>query len=506
MVFPCKETSSDGELYFISSTHNGLRLRANVFGNVSTSKKWKGSEVWRFVDRGDGAFFISSWTHSQFYLSSFPTGRVSSAAADPCYSELLCWKLEKETNGTEHTVRICSMEHDRYLQLENGQLSTVEPSKVSNKCWWNLQAAHLDQYYLHCMGQNKQLGCPKSIDQAPFSTKSFGASEVWTLAKADQGFCIRSKVSGFYLRSTPDSSHHVTLVVEPQQQDWQLIHHPTDGYVMILNNGGALLACSDQGRLVMQQQDSASTECSSTKWILVPVMPDTTTRNQLFAKVGASAMAIALGMVTPSIVMGLLHSIGFSAHGILSGSMAAELMSRVAKAHGGSIPRDCWISTVQSIAVLGWKRTGLFFWSIALCGWIVYAFVFRLVLIVSGILDNKIHPLTSGIVASDNIGGILSTLDDDDDDSIIYYERREVERITSNHDPHVSAHPSPAPTISEIVVNHRNRSIMDALSVGSSSRFADVSSRRSGESNQFTESSSLMRRSVVLENEQVTSQ
>ncbi|CAJ1966277.1 unnamed protein product [Cylindrotheca closterium] len=485
MVLPCEERSSGGELYFLCSTHSNLRIRANVFGYVNTSRKYKGWEVWRFVEsnRGDGTFFISPWEHSQFYLSSFPGGRVNTTRNQHSWE---LWKLEKESNGTtDNTVTIRSLAHNRFLQLdEDGYLSTIESYCLSNKCWWNLESANLGKYYLHCMGRNKQLRCSKNTDKPPYSTDTFEVGAVWYMQKAPEGdsFTIRSDVNKGYLQLAPNCTQ-VTLSTEsslPTQQ-WYLRHHPNNGSVVITSVSGGMLACSVEGLISILQDDEDGSanaqESSATNWQLVPKMPDTTSGKQVAACAGISVGSLVLGIATPYLVLGLVHSLGFTAHGIPAGSFAAKEMSRVAKSYGGSIPPGCWFATLQSIGVLGLGSTR--FTLAFVVGCVFGAVIFRLILVFIGLLEQQNNPCTSGIVASESMGGILSNLDSSVGRGAprSTFARNEQDLNDENQLSFPAMNQDATevhPAVPEVEV-HRNNSTMDTSSMASS-RFNDFSS------------------------------
>lgn len=265
MVFPCIEASTGGELCFISSTHGDRRIQCNIFGNVTMNKNWKGWEVWRFVrsDRQDGSFYISSWTHSDFYLSSHPEGHVTSSKNQ---LEWELWKVERSENAD--SVRILSLEHNRWLQFRDGNLTTIEHSGLSHNCLWTLNTANLGKFFLHCNEPNKQIGCPQNADGVPFLTDNRKEWEVWKLQKAEGGngcFTIRSNAHGWYLRPNPESDQ-VYLSGESASDKWHLEKHGES--MAIVSSSGRCLRCSPEGHFYMFNLQDDKAPCTS--WSLEP--------------------------------------------------------------------------------------------------------------------------------------------------------------------------------------------------------------------------------------------
>lgn len=66
-----------GELCFLSNPSFDKRLRGcDVLGKLSMDSNWKGWEVFRFVEAGDGRLLITSWTHYSKVLSCNAKGDV----------------------------------------------------------------------------------------------------------------------------------------------------------------------------------------------------------------------------------------------------------------------------------------------------------------------------------------------------------------------------------------------------------------------------------------------
>ncbi|KAL3943356.1 MAG: hypothetical protein SGBAC_002559 [Bacillariaceae sp.] len=393
MVFPCIDPSTGGELCFISSTHGDRRIQCNCNGNLSMDKNWKGWEVWRIVrsDRNDGSFFISSWTHSQFYLSSHPKGRVTSSKNQ---QEWELWKVEMAGSGSETTALIRSLAHNRLLQLQDGQLHTVKPSHKSDKCLWNLETANLGNFFLRCNEKDQQIGCPHSATLS--LTENRKKSEVWNLQKIGEsnGFTIRSEAHGWYLRCD-EKNKTVYLATEPGSETWYIANHK--GLMAIVSSFGGYLACCSEGRFFIASDPGDKQPCTS--WTLEPRMPHTISGKQIGGLVGAGLVTLGLGIAMPFAIVGVVNAMGFTAGGIAAGSAAAGMMSAEAISLGGAVAAGGTVATLQSIGAVG---LGTVATTAAVSGGaIVGSVASAKVLGTSGIMNNGIAPSEAGVAGSD---------------------------------------------------------------------------------------------------------
>jgi len=103
-----------GELCFIFSPALRKKIQCNIFGQLTTNRKyWSGWEVWRFTEAGDGDLIISSWTHSSKVLCSNNEGKVYTT--ENRRDDGVKWRVSKPQDGTG--VLIQSSEHNKYLVL-----------------------------------------------------------------------------------------------------------------------------------------------------------------------------------------------------------------------------------------------------------------------------------------------------------------------------------------------------------------------------------------------------
>ncbi|CAJ1959115.1 unnamed protein product [Cylindrotheca closterium] len=379
MVFPCIEPSTGGELCFISSTHGDLRASCNPFGKVTMQRAWKGWEVWRFVssaDRSDGSFFISSWTHSQFYLSSHPGGNVFSSKDE---KNMELWKVEKVGSASGNAVLLRSLKHGRLLLCQDGHLSTVEGSSCGSpdRCLWNIETANLGNFFLHCNEKDKQIGCPKSVDETPLLTEHRKDWEVWRL----------------YLRC---ENKQLCLAAEPGSETWSLVNH--EGLIAIVSSSGGYLACCSEGRFFIANELGDTPPCTS--WRLEPKMPSTLSGKQIGGLVGGGILTLGLGIAMPFAIVGAITGMGFTTGGIAAGSAAAGMMSAEAISLGGAVAAGGTVATLQSIGAVGLGMAGT---AAAVSGGaLVGAGVSASALGASGIMNNEASS-EAGVAASDNL-------------------------------------------------------------------------------------------------------
>jgi len=69
-----------GELCFLSNLFLNQRIRCDLARLTTLSPNWKGWEVFRFMEAGDGFVKISNWMHSQFTLCSTSKGAVTTCS------------------------------------------------------------------------------------------------------------------------------------------------------------------------------------------------------------------------------------------------------------------------------------------------------------------------------------------------------------------------------------------------------------------------------------------
>jgi hypothetical protein len=116
-----------GELCFLSNVAHESRIRCDMGGRLSMSTNWKGWEVFRFLEAGDGFVKIVSWTHSQWMLHCNADGKLQTATHCVSHSESewsSSWAIESAPTGNGVVIR--SERYGRFLCLHNnGKVLTI---------------------------------------------------------------------------------------------------------------------------------------------------------------------------------------------------------------------------------------------------------------------------------------------------------------------------------------------------------------------------------------------
>eukprot|EP00980_Cylindrotheca_fusiformis_P018374 scaffold6032_cov100-Cylindrotheca_fusiformis.AAC.5 len=121
-----------GELCFLSNVTHGARMRCDMSGRLSLSSNWKGWEVFRFLEAGDGFVTVSSWAHSHWILQCNGSGKLQTGtqSADQEEGEWdSLWAVELASNGNGVVLR--SRRYGRFLCVNTGRralnLGTYHP-------------------------------------------------------------------------------------------------------------------------------------------------------------------------------------------------------------------------------------------------------------------------------------------------------------------------------------------------------------------------------------------
>mmetsp|Transcript_1566 Transcript_1566/g.2109 ORF Transcript_1566/g.2109 Transcript_1566/m.2109 type:complete len:554 (+) Transcript_1566:114-1775(+) len=340
----------NGELCFLSLPERDERISCDVAGKLSMSKNWKGWEVWRFIECGDGHVYISSWTHHKKFLCSNESGDVMTTENRRGPWEK--WNVELAPQGGTDGVVIKSTVHDRYLRW-NGNALITSKTYEDNAHWttWHIESAHKQTYFISSSSHDKRIGAKKN---GVFTTSNRKGWEQWELKfNRNNGLVtIFSKAHGVYLGSNPEGQLSVRAN-DGNWGMWKIETSPHGGMFIVSVVHGKALACNADGSLYTIDGQRGSWET----WILEPVMPPTMTEEQIKAQrksliIGGS-IAVASIVLAPFAVMGAVTALGFEAGGIASGSIAAGMMSAEAIASGGGIAAGGTVAVLQSVGAAG---------------------------------------------------------------------------------------------------------------------------------------------------------
>eukprot|EP00565_Helicotheca_tamesis_P006293 CAMPEP_0185725084 /NCGR_PEP_ID=MMETSP1171-20130828/1407_1 /TAXON_ID=374046 /ORGANISM="Helicotheca tamensis, Strain CCMP826" /LENGTH=537 /DNA_ID=CAMNT_0028393105 /DNA_START=225 /DNA_END=1838 /DNA_ORIENTATION=- len=331
-----------GELCFMSLPEFDKRLTCDVFGKLSATTKWKGWEVWRFIEIGGGDVIITSWTHKEKVLCSNGEGHVFTTEKETGSGEM--WRVERAPS--DDGVVISSVSHNRRLGFDGETFFTANAAehKFIN---WHLEAAHKHKYHvsicsngerIECGGMEVFLSSPKNKEPQEWLFESAGDGLV-TLFSSRHNKYLSSKSNGEVALAESISG----------DEHWQINESKDGGAVILSKVHGRKLSSNDKKQLCTVLENDS---CSST-WHLGPCMPETITGKQMWIKGLGIAVGAAATVAAPFAVMGAVGAMGFTAGGIASGSVAAGMMSAEAIAAGGGVVAGGTVATLQSIGAAG---------------------------------------------------------------------------------------------------------------------------------------------------------
>jgi len=334
-----------GELCFISLSHLDKRLTCGPKGKIEMSTNWKGWEVWRFIEAGDGHVRISSWTHNHV-LCDDSTGQVTTT--ENLQGDWEKWKVEIAPDGFEGVV-IKSHSHGRYLRSD-GELITTSKLFDGSSTTWDISAGHSQCYFISSINHNKRIGCSK---KDLFSTNNRKGCEKWQLQKLDNGLVVfKSTAHNTYLSC--DGNTLETKDVFDDNAIWKLENSAGKGISIISKLQKKRISCNNDGILSVVDDLSGTSEL----WALEPCMPPTIRKDQMITLATGGAIAVASIAVMPFAVVGVIGALGFGSGGVAAGSIAAGMMSAEAAAAGGVIAASGTVATLQSIGAVGLGLAG----------------------------------------------------------------------------------------------------------------------------------------------------
>lgn len=334
-----------GELCFFSSPLYEKRISCSHEGYLSMSSNWKGWEVFRIAEVGDGVHVrISSWTHDTKVLHSDIDGKVVTKEETGAFSK---WVIELAPENLDGVV-IKSALLGRYLHYDDANKSFTMRDYIDHSCVWDISSAHAQKYLLSSIYHDKRMGCDNAKGRV-FCTSNRKESEVWQLKAEGNGFVsIQSSVKGGKYLSC-DSEGALRVVDSGVTELWMVQQSNEGGISVLSKEHGWYLACDGKSIYCSKSKDGSG----RLSWSIVPYMPPTITKRQMvgYAKCGTVVLASIIAM--PSAVMGAIGAMGYTSTGISSGSIAAWMMSAEAIASGGGVLAGGTVATLQSIGAAG---------------------------------------------------------------------------------------------------------------------------------------------------------
>ena len=193
---------SSGELCYISNPVIDRRIRCNVIGTLTLNEAWLGWELFRFIESNDedGTLVISSWTHSDQFLSSDPDGNVF------CTSNRLGYFEKWQVVRGDTAVRLQSVAHQRYLTVdgEGSKAKLRTTTSISEpRAQWHLEAAHRNTYSISSLKHGSSVSCAKEAPTVSKHPKAYGEWKIERAIDYDEGtFTLYNDKMKAYLGST----------------------------------------------------------------------------------------------------------------------------------------------------------------------------------------------------------------------------------------------------------------------------------------------------------------
>ena len=361
-----------GELCFMSNqnAHLDVRVRCDPTGILDVSENWKGWEVFRFIEAGDGSVYISSWTHSKYFLSSNSDGRVAARKKRTAEEKWLV-KKSKDQQG----VLIISQQHGKALATNGKRLITMDPFDIlasgdngggegamenekrskhaSFSGLWDLVAGNRNIFFMASNSSGKCIGstpCKKDGPSDATITNKRKAWQQWTLSETDDGsITLKSTAHNLYIGV--DKSNKVTLseTAGPNEM-WSVEESPYGGIFLISDEHRVYLSCDESGVLKAVSGKDGEEET----WKLEPSMPSSLSGPVIGSMVGLGLATAAFACAAPFMVTGAVAALGFGEAGIVGGSTAAAMMSAEAMAAStGGVAAGGLVATCQSVGAAG---------------------------------------------------------------------------------------------------------------------------------------------------------
>jgi len=329
-----------GELCFISLSEENKRLTCGPKGKIDMTDNWKGWEVWRFIEAGEGDVRISSWTHNRV-LCDNASGNVIST--ENLLGDWEKWKVERAPDGFEGVV-IKSRSHGRYLQSDGEQISTSRLFGGSSATW-DLSAGHNQHYFISSIAHDKRIGCKK---QGIYATTRRKNGETWELQKLENGLVVLQSTIYHTFLSFDGNALEPTDEIDDNGM-WKLEESEGKGIRIISKVHNQALSCDKDGNLSAVNKLSGVSDL----WNLEPCMPQTIRAQQIATLATGGAIAVASVALAPLAVMGVVGALGFGGGGIAAGSVAAGMMSAEGIVVAGST-----VAALQSIGAAGLGLAG----------------------------------------------------------------------------------------------------------------------------------------------------
>lgn len=308
---------TSGELCYMSLLSMDMRVRCDIVGNLSLSKKCQGWEAWRFSEAGDGYVRISPWAHSEKLLSSDDDGNVSTTGEQRGPMEI--WSVEKAPNGL-HGVVIKSAGSGRVLRYNRKReiFHTIESTShlLDESCVWDLESLHQQTYYLVGTDSGRKLeAARKGLGTSGLPVRF--SSDEWKVISSDNepGIVMLFSVARQqYLAS--DTAGEAMLVNDFSQDSsakWVIEERET-GIVILSQNTKRVLVAPENGSICTVEPGTMV--MGTTRWKLEAKIPRQVNKEKMQAVGTAVAIGVAGTVATPFLIGGAIGVLGVAHVGI----------------------------------------------------------------------------------------------------------------------------------------------------------------------------------------------
>lgn len=352
-----------GELCFISSPWADKQLSYNSWsfaGNPCLYGTWTGSEVWRFIEAGDGHVRIMRM-NDKLMLSSDADGKVSTTHDSSLGHNGSKWSVERAPE--DQGVIIKSVLHKRYLQVESDGTISASERLQGRPSIWQISAASRQKFFLSSPAHNKKIGHEKGGNLDCTGTDNCGESEVWEVEYYQENACVSLKSTTTsnkqghgtackFLNSDQNGNLYETDTLGDNGL-WRLEQSTTNciDIAIVSNASGRYLSCREKDHHLFTP--FAEEIGKNETWNLIPILPGTipSRGKKYLSMMGGPVIGMA---VAPPLLLGGVAIIGFGSAGIAGGSIAAWMMSL----GGGATATGGVVATLQSIGAVGMGAVG----------------------------------------------------------------------------------------------------------------------------------------------------
>ena len=296
-----------GELLFLSHSKTDQRLRCDLLGNLNMESNWKGWEVFRFSEVGDGSVRISSWAHASRVVCATEKGiQTQDSSKLPLLydspeavsrDQQARWVVEKmNTKSSLEGVILRNVFFGSYLAFhENKGLHTTTKA-TSSDAVWQVETANRNRFELISHLSASEVKTLITITSQALKSPSLSESikcgfpgQVWKFYHNPGSSAFYIGIDRGPLKQRQYLSRRKASRADEKTVDIVLVEPPTAPTVWYLHrhdssdNGFLISTTPDGGILLSRKADESvviaphlSPDVVSQVWTVKPYMPLTT--------------------------------------------------------------------------------------------------------------------------------------------------------------------------------------------------------------------------------------